>query len=237
MLFTSILAIIGLVSTTVAAPAPAPLGVDDVIVMKTDGTSEVMKAAEFDALNKASVAPARRDVLPVAKGPSLHRRCDESTELQVLTDEEFTDWDIAISPVSSSSAGEVRVTVASGYSIANAIAIGESTTVNLNNGVMTLMSQSLSITYTNTWTTTQDQSQIFLLPEGQYGVVVSQPYVRRVTGYVYSGCTDNPDKEEFTSNSYSSASYGNLEWVKGVVRLCANESYPIPYCNGQGEHY
>ncbi|KAH6892634.1 hypothetical protein B0T10DRAFT_528366 [Thelonectria olida] len=237
MLFPFFLAILGLISAAVAAPAPAPLGVDDVIVMKTDGTSEVMKATEFDALNKASVAPARRDILPVAGGTSLHRRCDESTELQVLTDEEFTDWDIAISPVSSSSAGEVRVSVASGYSVANAVAIGETTTVNLNSATLTLMSQALSITYTTTWTTTQDQSQIFLLPEGQYGVVVSQPYVRRVTGYVYSGCTDSPVKEEFTSNTYSSASYGNLQWVKGVIRLCANESYPIPYCNGQGEHY
>lgn len=236
MHFSSAFAILGFVSAATAAPAPQVLGADDVIVVANDGSRQVMKAAEFDALNKAASAPARRHVLPAAEGSNLHRRCDESTEVQVLTDEEFNDWDTAISPVSSSAAGEVRISVSSGYSIANSIAVGETTTINLNVDKVTLMSQTFSLTYTNTWTTTQDQSQIFLLPEGQYGVVVSQPYVRRITGYFYDGCTDSPEKTEFTSNTYESASYGNLAWVKGVIRLCANETYPIPYCNGQGTH-
>ncbi|KAH6975670.1 hypothetical protein EDB80DRAFT_594739 [Ilyonectria destructans] len=230
MLFPSALAILGLVYAAAAAPSSQVLGVDDIIVIANDGSRQVMKTAAFNALNNAASAPAERDMLPVTEGHALHRRCDESTEVQVLSDTEFLDWDIAISPVASSAEGEVRITVASGYSVANSLAAG------VTAGISDILTYSLSLTYTETWTTTQDQSQIFLLEEGLYGVVVSQPYVRRVTGYVYSGCTDEPEKNEFTSNTYTSASYGNLAWVKGIIRLCANETYPIPYCNGQGEH-
>ncbi|KXH38347.1 hypothetical protein CSIM01_09692 [Colletotrichum simmondsii] len=133
----SVLTAAGLIGAAVAAPAPgpAPLNFDDVIVVGEDGTHTVMKASEYDALE-------RRAALPVAPAPAL----------------------------------------------------------------------------------------------GDYGLVVSQPNVRRVTGNIFSGCTDSPTVDAFTSDSYSDQSYGNLAWVKGVIRLCNSTTYPVPYCIGQGEH-
>ena len=76
----------------------------------------------------------------------------------------------------------------------------------------------------------------YTVPEGQFGRIVSQPLTRRVQGYVYSGCTDSPSKETFMSDTYTSQSYGNLEWVQGVIRLCNSTTYPIPFCIGDGVH-
>lgn len=244
MLFPVALAIFGLSSTAFAAGTPQFLGADDLIVLKDDDTMQVMKAAEFEAINNAASAPAlvNPEFQNMTGAPATpRRRCDESTEVQILSDEEFLDWDTAISPVvSSPEGGEVRVSVASGYSVANAVGTGISATGNIFGMIaaapVNILSLQLSVTYTQTWTTTQDQSQIFLVPEGHYGVVISQPYVRRVQGNVFSGCTDSPEKTPFVSDTYSSQSYGNLQWVKGVIRLCSSETYPIPYCNGEGEH-
>ncbi|EXF85146.1 hypothetical protein COL5a_002436 [Colletotrichum fioriniae] len=229
----SVLTAAGLIGAAVAAPAPgpAPLNFDDVIVVGEDGSHTVMKASEYDALE-------RRAALPVAPAPALgdvlsRRGCDESTEVQVLTDEEFLNWDIAVSPVVTAAGNDVAVSVDSGYSLANSVTVtaGLSTTI-----AKIALGVSLSVSYAKTWTTTQSQNLRFTVPDGQYGLVVSQPNVRRVTGNIFSGCTDSPSVDAFTSDTYADQSYGNLAWVKGVIRLCNSTSYPVPYCIGQGEH-
>lgn len=77
---------------------------------------------------------------------------------------------------------------------------------------------------------------MFSVPAGQWGVVVSNPYTRRLSGNVVSGCTDSPTTEEFSSDSYTSQSYGDLSWVTGPIRICNSSTYPVPYCVGTGTH-
>ncbi|KAK2051626.1 hypothetical protein LY76DRAFT_688285 [Colletotrichum caudatum] len=221
----------GLLGPAVAAPAPSPvpLSFDDVIVVGHDGTNRVMKTAEYDALQaRAALAPAP----PVKPSDVSRRGCEQSTEVQILTDDEFLNWDVAISPVISSMGGAATVSVSKGYSIANSV----SGTVGISATVSKVLSLSLSVSYSHSWTTTDTTTLGFTVPEGQYGLVVSQPSVRRVTGNILSGCTDSPEKSSFVSDTYTDQSYGSLSWVKGVIRLCNSTTYPVPYCIGQGEH-
>lgn len=99
-----------------------------------------------------------------------------------------------------------------------------------------VFSASLSIGYTHTYTTTDTTTFSFNVPVGQYGVVISNPYVHRVAGNVLSGCTDSPTTDAFTHNTYTSQSFGDLSWVKGPITMCNSSSYPIPYCIGTGTH-
>lgn len=87
-----------------------------------------------------------------------------------------------------------------------------------------------------TWTTSDDQTFTFQVPQGQYGLVVSNPYVRRVTGNYISGCVDSPSYEPWQTTTYSTQSYTNMEWVEGPIRLCNSTTYPVPYCVGSGTH-
>ncbi|KAH7237757.1 uncharacterized protein BKA55DRAFT_578276 [Fusarium redolens] len=139
-----------------------------------------------------------------------------------------------MSPVISSLDGsKATVSVTSGFTIANSLKVGASFSIPIIKDILTA---SLSIDYTETWTSSQQQSLSFQVPENHHGLIVSQPYVRRVQGNVLDGCGDDIEKTEFTSESYESQTYGNLEWVKGIIRLCSSETYPVPFCNGEGEH-
>ena len=217
-----------------ARAAPMALSYDDVIVLKADGKSEIIKAADFDQKQ------ARAGDSSVARTNSLNpsniapRGCDKSKEVQVLSDTEFLNWDVAISPVVSSLGGETAsVAVTDGYMIANSLTVTEG--VNCT-PVKDILQLTYSISYAETWTTQQSQTLTFTVPDNMYGVIVSQPYVHRIQGNVLSGCTDNPSNTTFMSDTYTSQSYGDLNWVKGVIRLCSSETYPIPYCIGDGNH-
>lgn len=94
----------------------------------------------------------------------------------------------------------------------------------------------MSLTYSETWTTTETTTFTFNVPSGQYGLVVSNPYTHRVAGNVLSGCTDSPTSDAFTVDSYTSATYGSLSWVEGPITLCNSSTYPVPYCVGSGTH-
>ena len=87
-----------------------------------------------------------------------------------------------------------------------------------------------------TWTTSDEQKFTFQVPQGQYGLVVSNPYVRRVTGNYISGCVDSPSYEPWQTTTYETQEYTNMQWVKGPIRLCNSTSYPVPYCVGSGTH-
>ncbi|KAF5693122.1 hypothetical protein FDENT_2264 [Fusarium denticulatum] len=229
MIPSTLLALISLISVTQAAAAPKILSSDDVIVLKTDGTSQIMKAAELERLE---TAPAITTKTPSKR--NINRRGCESTEVQVLSEKEFLNWDVPMSPVISSLEGSKgTVSVTSGYTIANSLSVGASFSIPLIEDILTT---SLSIDYSETWTSSQQQSLSFQVPDNHHGLIVSQPYVRRVQGNVLDGCGDEIEKTEFTSDSYESQSYGDLEWVKGIIRLCSSETYPIPFCNGEGEH-
>ena len=74
------------------------------------------------------------------------------------------------------------------------------------------------------------------MPTGNYGIVVSEPWTRRIEGFVLAGGTDHPENVSFRSDSYTDKNYGDLAWVDGVIRLCMSPQYPVPYCIGDGRH-
>jgi hypothetical protein len=229
--FVTLSAIIA-VAQALPSPQPQPLSFDDVVVINRDGSSSVMKASEYDAL--VARAPVRSAIESVELPAVSKRACKESTELQVLSDDKFLNWDVPMSPVlHAAGGGATTVSVSSGYTLTNSVSVGSSAGASLFEGLLSL---SLSVSYDESWSTSQEQSLSFSVPDGQFGIVVSQPMVRRVLGNIMSGCTDSPVKTSFTSDTYSSQTFGNLEWVQGVIRLCNSTTYPIPFCNGEGSH-
>ncbi|KIL90073.1 hypothetical protein FAVG1_06811 [Fusarium avenaceum] len=230
MIPSTLLALISLISVSQAAATNKILSSDDVIVLKTDGTSQIMKAADLERLETAPAIETRN----IAKKGLQRRGCEKSTEIQVLSEKEFLNWDVAMSPIISSLGGaKATVSVTDGFTVANSLKVGVGFSIPLIKDILT---SSLSIDYTETWTSSQQQSLSFVVPDEHHGIIVSQPYVRRVQGRVIDGCTDEPEKSEFISDSYESQSYGDLQWVKGIIRLCSSKTYPIPYCNGEGSH-
>lgn len=246
---TAIIALAGLVS---AMPANQPriLQHDDVILPRADGGFDIMKDWEWSDVERrlqkeardAATEAKRRSVagedIPLgalrARDAGLQRRgCEESEEVQVLSDTQFTDWDVAMSPVVGATGGQALLAVSKGYSVSNSVSVSASEDVTI---IPDVLKASYSISVSESWETTDSQTFTFYITPGQYGVVVSNPYVRRLTGNYLSGCTDSPTTESFQSDSHSSQTYGDLSWVTGPIRLCNSTSYPVPYCVGTGSH-
>ncbi|RYP02148.1 hypothetical protein DL764_005943 [Monosporascus ibericus] len=222
-------------------PAGTILKPDDVIIVGADNSVHVMKDYEYDQLDSDTKSAQSHATMPesdVVAARDVQRQsrrgCQESTEIQVLTDETFLNWDTPVSPVVSAAGGKSSVSLSKGYSITNSLSVGVGASVS---AITDILSLSFSVDYSQSWTTQTSQSFTFEVPEGQFGLIVTQAKTRRLTGNYFSGCTDNWDKTSFMSDTYTSQSYGNMEWVQGVIRLCNSTSYPVPYCIGSGSHY
>ncbi|KAK2053103.1 hypothetical protein LY76DRAFT_668618 [Colletotrichum caudatum] len=226
---------------------PRMLNVDDVVLLSPDGNSRVMKAADYDALERAAAmahAPASAPLSPRGATTSSssstsritrrRRGCEQSSELQTLSETTFVDWDVPMSPVVQAVGdNKAVVSIAPGYSVSNSLKIRARLRVRLE-GIIHRIGRDMA--WGTTWTTTEENTYRYTMTGGLYGIIVSQPYVRRVEGVLLSGCTDSPDVDPFEYDSYSNHTYGHLQWVTGVIRLCVNETYPIPFCVGQGFH-
>lgn len=226
-----------LMGVATAAPKPVDtLAWDDVILVGDGGAHQLIKDSEYEEIKA-------RGLLEPAAGPAtlnarsnednLNKRCDESEEVQVTSDTSFLNWDVPMSAVvSSSGSSGVTVGVTSGYSLSNSVSV----TAGVSATIESVLGLSMSVSYSETWTTTEGSSISYTLPDNNYGLIVSQPMTRRVVGNYLSGCTDSPTTTAFTSDTYTSQSYGNLAWVTGVIRLCNSTEYPVPYCIGTGTH-
>ncbi|KAK1574409.1 uncharacterized protein LY79DRAFT_566169 [Colletotrichum navitas] len=238
----SILAAAGLLvagATAAPTPEPAALNWDDVVIVMDDGSTKVMKADKWAEIERRAPLPPIPEgfsTTPVRKAPEnniTRRDCKWSAEAQILTDEEFLGADVAVSPVVSSFGAISDVSVASGYSISNTVTVTSGAEAFL---IEKVLSVTLSVSYAYSWTTTETQTLRFTMSANNYGLVVSQPNVRRVTGNMLSGCADKPTVTPFVSDTYTDQSYGHLNWVKGVIRLCNSTVYPVPFCSGEGTH-
>lgn len=247
-------ALLGLVAVAAALPTEAPLekrilSEDDVIIFGDNGLHTIMKAADYDALQKRDVPPPPpfahlgNTIYPAAvKAPSnftapigLHSKradCEESSEVQLENKSNFQQWDVPMSSVVTAEVDQALVTVTDGYSLENSLTISTGYSASIES----VLSVSLGIDYGVSWTTTQTTSYAFYVPAGKSGLIVSNPDTTRYTGKVLTGCTDNPSTATFTSDVYTSQSYKDLAWVKGVIRLCSSDKYPVPFCVGSGEH-
>ncbi|EOD48009.1 hypothetical protein GTA08_BOTSDO05215 [Neofusicoccum parvum] len=247
-------ALLGLAAVAAALPTDKAierriLNEDDVILFGQDGLHTVMKAADYDALKKREQPPPPpfahlgNQIYPTTggKAPSnftaplgLGKRadCEESSEVQLQNKANFQQWDVPMSSVVTAEVDQALVTVTDGYSLANSLTIS----TGFEASIESVISASLSIDYGTTWTTSQTTSYAFYVPAGKSGLIVSNPDTVRYTGKVLTGCTDNPKTSDFTSDVYTSQSYKDLAWVKGVIRLCSSATYPVPFCVGTGEH-
>ncbi|KAL0938211.1 uncharacterized protein CTRU02_207942 [Colletotrichum truncatum] len=213
---------------------------DDVILYGVNGEYKVIKEAEFQNLTSAGVLTygsgdevKARD-LSDSSSVLEARDCDgRNVEYEITSQANFLDWDVQISPVIGAQQAPVTIAVARGYQVANSITIGETAGISAEG-----LSVSLKIDYQTTWTTSDTTTITYTVPTGQYGVIVSQPYVHRMYGTAYSSCgTNGGTTENWMSTTHSSQTYGSMNWVTGVFRLCASKRYPIPYCNGRGSHH
>jgi hypothetical protein len=255
MLFTNLAVVLPLVGLAAAAPSkqePRILFHDDVILPRADGGYDVMKDWEWTDVERRMEKEAREraeeekrrslagETIPVGANrigreseAQDQRRCEQSSEVQVLTDTHFTNWDVAMSPVIGATGGQATVAVTKGYTVSNSVSVGAGADLTL---VKDVFSVSMSIEYGHTWTTSDTQTFTYFITPGQYGLVVSNPYTRRITGNYVTGCTDSPSFEAFTSDSYQDQNYSGMSWVAGPIRLCNSTTYPIPFCVGTGTH-
>lgn len=229
----------GIVSASPAQNRPRTLNFDDVILLNSDGSTSIIKENEYAGLiargvlsTEAPSTHAVRDTIPPKMRVKARRGCEESTEIEVLSNTTFIGSDVGLSPVVSAAGGSATVSIEAGYEIGNELSVGSSLTA----GNEDILALSLSVDFTQSWTSSASTSMEYTVPDGQYGIVVSQPMTTRVTGTLLSGCTDSPTSTNFTSDSYTSQDIAGMAWVTGVVRLCNSTTYPIPYCVGSGTH-
>ncbi|OLN89351.1 hypothetical protein CCHL11_08992 [Colletotrichum chlorophyti] len=219
--------------------APLHLDIDDIILYGVNGEYKVIKEAEFNNLTESGIlvygGNDKADAPELSDALALEARQDcpgLNTEFVITSVQDFLDWDIQISPVVGAIQAPVTIAVTRGYSVSNSLTVGGGIT-----GAYKAISLQLKIDYDWTWTTTDTTMISYPVPEGHYGVVISQPWTHRVYGELYTSCTtDNWKKSTFMASSHTSQSFGNLNWVRGVFRICASKQYPIPFCNGNGHH-
>ncbi|KAK1563965.1 uncharacterized protein LY79DRAFT_573875 [Colletotrichum navitas] len=239
--------LVSLLSLALAASAgsghPHMLDADDVVVLGRDGSSGVMKASTYEALKHAGAitpgpSPAAAPAPSVLRGATstynkARRSCKQSSEVQILSNTSFIDWDVAISPVVSAvGSNNTQISIGDGYSISNQLKIR----TKAKHRTISIIKETLQLAYDAKWQTSQENTYRYKISGDMYGVIVSQPLVHRLEGALLSGCTDSPDVEPFEINLYTDQSFGQLHWVTGIIRLCVNETYPIPFCNGEGLH-
>lgn len=237
MQLSTLAQLMALMGVASAAPKPIDTSIqmhyDDVILLGRDGDHKIIKESEYQVLaDRGQLEPAAAPVSIKGRASTPERRCEESEEVQITSDTSFLNWDVPMSPVVSSSGGGVSVGVSSGYSLSNSVSV----TAGVSATIESVLGLSMSVSYSESWTTTEGSTISYTLPDNNYGLIVSQPMVRRVVGNYLSGCTDAPTSEAYTSDTYTSQSYGSLEWVTGVIRLCNSTTYPVPYCIGTGTH-
>lgn len=147
MLFSTF-AILAILGVSQAKPAPVVLDFDDVLLLGDDGNHVVMKKWDYQLEEDKREVQRRREAAKVARSPEaaneakaakLDKKCEESTEVQVLEDTYFNDWDVAMSPVIGNTGSVIAtVAVAKGYSIADAVAVSPEGPVDLDNEAVEL---------------------------------------------------------------------------------------------------
>lgn len=123
-------ALAALLGFATASPlTPQVLQHDDVLLLR-DGKATVMKSWDYTLEEDKRQVQQRREARAAPKvraekrNNDLEARCEESTEVQVLTDTHFNNWDVAMSPVvGNTGSSDASIAVAEGYSIADSVSV------------------------------------------------------------------------------------------------------------------
>ncbi|KUJ07874.1 uncharacterized protein LY89DRAFT_702272 [Mollisia scopiformis] len=216
---------------------------NEVIVWGSNGRVEVMNKSEFALLaSESSQSFNLTSSTPVllnntAFNHSLSSRalssrsCSSDSYFTMNPASTFLNWDVPMSSVLHATSPSTSVSVTEGYTISNTIQIGVSSTLTI---VESFLSTTFSINYSESWSSSYSAAYTFAIPEGKYGVVVSNSMTTRHSGYVDVGCIGSTERTYFQADSYNSKAYGGLSWVDGTISLCTGDTYPVPMCLGGG---
>ncbi|KAJ4358837.1 hypothetical protein N0V95_002690 [Ascochyta clinopodiicola] len=242
MHFSQILALASSAALVAAAPAPIPVGVDDVILYGKGGRYTMMKRSDFeelDKLRKSDVAPPKPGYLDDTLVTFTGNETDKSdatvqkraTQLIIPNPHSrFLGWDIQTSAVVKGA--PTTITISTGYSITNSISVGSSAAFSFLKGFLTA---TVSVDYSHSWQTTQTQQFAAEVPSGKYGAFVTNAWTNRESGNIWEGSIGGDGSlTYYQADSFEDKSYGDLSWVDGAVSLCTGDSFPLKRCVGDG---
>ncbi|KAI9731237.1 MAG: hypothetical protein M1834_005430 [Cirrosporium novae-zelandiae] len=224
-----------------ASLARRDLAADEIIVWGSNGRVEVMNKTEYyNELASSNITIGRPEsgntttttTSSNTTSSLVRRSCKSRTVIKELDDEEFLNWDVAMSSVVHATDESASVSVTEGYSISNTLSVSVSASLTI---VEDFLSTTFGVDYSESWSSSYTSSYTFTVPAGKYGVVVSNPQTIRHSGYVYTGCVGAMTEEAYyQGDSYTSKAYGGLSWVEGTISLCTGTTYPVPRCIGSG---
>lgn len=151
---------------------------------------------------------------------------------------DFLGWDVPMSSVVHAKNHDATVALTSGHSIANTITAGGSATLTL---VDKFLSMTATASYAHAVTASVSGTITMTIPKGKFGLIVSEPWTHRITGYDRSGQPGRSHSQFWYADSHEDATFdlsrGELKWVKGVITTCTSDTYPVKRCLGKGNMY
>ncbi|KZM18980.1 uncharacterized protein EKO05_0011314 [Ascochyta rabiei] len=242
MHFSQILALASSAALVAAAPAPIPVGVDDVILYGKGGRYTMMKRSDFDEvdmLRKSGVAPPKPgyldDTLITLTGDEIvksNATVQKRGTLLIVPNphSRFLGWDVQTSAVVKGA--PTTITISTGYSVTNSISVGSSASFSFLKG---FLSATVNIDYSKSWQTTQTQQFNAEVPAGKYGAFVTNAWTNRESGNIWEGTIGGAGRlTYYQADSFENKRYGDLGWVDGVITLCTGVTFPLRRCIGQG---
>ncbi|TLD14714.1 hypothetical protein PspLS_11086 [Pyricularia sp. CBS 133598] len=203
----------------------APPPVHDNLVTYSGQQLAEMEAAE---------AKKARDAPPPPPGTLESRgKCDKTTSVVIDNTTTFVDWDAQMSPVVCAQ-GNMMVAVASGYMVSNSIGVNVGVLPTI---VKDVLSGSLNIDYTRSWTTSSVITTTGTVTDKNCGVMVTRPIVTRRSGRVFKGCLGNLEQiGAFYADSHREVMIGGMKWVEGAISMCMKPGInpPLSRCSGEG---
>ncbi|KAH7370956.1 hypothetical protein BKA66DRAFT_444366 [Pyrenochaeta sp. MPI-SDFR-AT-0127] len=237
---------------------------DDAIVILSNGETHVMKQSEIAAFEEALgvsygedlisnpldvSAPAELDTtveledtvddLNSTKSSGLTRRAGAGDVRLVvpLSNQDFINWDVPMSPIIQTKGDPATVAIASGQQIANGYTAGGGATLQLVPEFLAIEGHGDKV---HTTTATVLGTVTFTIPRQKFGLVVSQPRTFRKRGFVWNGRPGRSSADYWQFDSYNGATFnlngGQLKWVHGIITTCTSTTYPVKFCIGNGFH-
>ncbi|KAI6484234.1 hypothetical protein MCOR14_009373 [Pyricularia oryzae] len=204
--------------------APPPIH-DDMV------TYNAQQLAELEA----SEAAKKTDDAPPPPPGTLDSRgkCDKTTSVVIDNTTTFVDWDAQMSPVVCAQ-GNMMVAVASGYMVSNSIGVNAGLMPTM---VKDVLSGSLNIDYTRSWTTSSVITTTGTVTDKNCGVMVTRPIVTRRTGRVFKGCLGALEQiGSFYADDHKEVTIAGMKWVEGAISMCMKPGInpPLSRCSGEG---
>ena len=247
MHFSQVMALASSALLVAAAPQPRITVTEDDVILYGNGRYMKVRRDEYEELDRARNAatpppmpcnlnntlfhgPAPRNGTANTTEP-LSKRFQTNTIIVKNPHQRFLGWDVQMSAVVKGAPTTIYVT--SGYEISNSVSVGVSATFTL---VKDFLESSMSIDYSQSWTSSQAQQFEAEVPAGKYGAFVSNPWTNRESGNVFTGVIGSEGQlSYYHADSFNSKSFNSLAWVDGAIALCTGDSFPLKRCLGDGE--